>query len=178
MILTDTLGSTGFVRIAEVIGGANATGAVSLRSALGSHSTRMRIAGIRWFRLSRHFRTDGQRITTDEGITRLAADARADRIVILDFANGVDSARSRTRILTLLINASPVALTVAAGHAFGSARVSVVAGQTGTNGLVIDGPALGVTSARRWDARLRRGWFHNDWFSSCTNKYNFNNFQK
>lgn len=134
--------------IAQIVGWADAHGVLTLLFALGTRTTRRRLARVAWSG-RRDFRNDGDDgRTANERIARQSVGTRTNRIVVSYSADSTDAADARTRVLALLVDAGQAWCAVGANGAFGTARVTEVAGQTRTDGLAADGTTLGVRTAR------------------------------
>lgn len=154
--VSDTLGSTAGVRIAEVLGQAGAgAGAVSL-VADGVGSAR------RW--IARRSRLLGRRrVIVDsralaERIARVAGVTVADGIVLDDVAEGVDTAGAWTRVRALFVLAGEISRALLVDDALGSAvwRSADVVRQAGAGREAVDDATLRVWTAGRLDAGILR----------------------
>lgn len=98
-------------------------------------------------------------VADSEWIAGVTGVARANGIVIDNFALGVQAARGWTRVGALLINAGLGGWALGAGNALGSAswRVSNVIGRARAHGLAVVHAAQAVGSAGRRVARVF--WF-------------------
>ena len=108
--------------------------------------------------------TDWNDLTTLEGVSRVARDARARGLVCDDAAFGVGTARSGTRVDALHVDTGSAAEAVAVDDALGPAvgRHADHVGQAGALSAIAVGLARGVWPAGRWHARFsnnRRHWW-------------------
>ena len=166
----DTFWSTSSIRISHIVNWAFACGTVSLWSTFCSNTTRWWIARI--FRSSGgRFRLDNYRFcATNEWITRQTSWARTYGIVIFDDTISSNSARAWTWVNTFLINTGFVLWTVTTGHAFGTARCSIIAWQARAYSLIVDWSTFSVIATWTWIARLRNDWIYHNWFDRCNIK--------
>jgi hypothetical protein len=89
--------------------------------------------------------------TYGESISIEVVRTRTNRYMIGDSTNSVDTARSRTRIFTLVPDASSVHWTIRICQAFWSAtlvRISVVFWQTFADGVTVFGAASSIGPTR------------------------------
>lgn len=99
--------------------------------------------------------------TLSKRIAREARRTAADGVMVDDLAPGVDATGARAGIGTLLVDTRTVLRTVGTDQALRPARgrSTDVVGLARAHGVTINRPAQTVRAARRWLARVHRGYW-------------------
>lgn len=106
----------------------------------------------RFFLLLKYFirLTDWFKLTTGERISSVTLQTRANRYMIMNGTDTINSAGSRTRILALFANASLISRTIRMDNAFWTTvwRGTDITDRTGTRRRTVNIATLRVRSAR------------------------------